>query len=65
MLVRYPCLREDDLCDLLKFDKKVLRAKLATLKQDREDEINFKHWKRYYKTFIIISDIIFLILNQT
>ena len=40
MLVRYPCLREDDLCDLLKFDKKVLRAKLATLKQDREDEIN-------------------------
>jgi len=35
MLVRYPCLREDDLCDLLKFDKKVLRAKLSTLKQDR------------------------------
>ena len=35
MLVRYPCLREDDLCDLLKFDKKVLRAKLQTLKTDR------------------------------
>jgi transcription initiation factor TFIIE subunit alpha len=35
MLVKYPCLREDDLCSLLKFDKKVLRAKLATLKSDR------------------------------
>jgi len=35
MLVRYPCMREDDLCDLLKFDKKVLRGKLATLKADK------------------------------
>jgi len=35
MLVRYHCMREDDLCDLLKFDKKMLRAKLATLKIDK------------------------------
>ena len=28
-------MREDDLCDLLKFDKKMLRAKLATLKIDK------------------------------
>ena len=25
MLVRFACMREDDLCDLLRFDKKVLR----------------------------------------
>ena len=24
-MVRFPCMREDDLCDLLRFDKKVLR----------------------------------------
>ena len=35
MLVRYHCMREDDLCDILKFDKKVLRGKLATLKADK------------------------------
>ena len=28
-------MREDDLGDLLKFDKKMLRAKLATLKIDK------------------------------
>ncbi|XP_023323654.1 general transcription factor IIE subunit 1 [Eurytemora carolleeae] len=42
MLVRYPCLREDDLCDLLKFDKKVLRAKLQTLKTDRFVQVKLK-----------------------
>jgi len=42
MLVRYPCLREDDLCDLLKFDKKVLRAKLQTLKTDRFVQIKLR-----------------------
>lgn len=42
MLVRYPCLREDDLCDLLKFDKKVLRAKLQTLKSDRFVQVKLK-----------------------
>jgi len=42
MLVKYPCLREDDLCALLKFDKKVLRAKLATLKSDRFLQVKMK-----------------------
>ena len=42
MLVKYPCLREDDLCALLKFDKKVLRAKLATLKSDRFIQVKMK-----------------------
>ena len=35
MMVRYPCMREDDLCNLLKFDKKVLRAKIAGLRNDK------------------------------
>jgi len=42
MLVRYPCMREDDLCDLLKFDKKVLRGKLATLKSDKFVQVKMK-----------------------
>jgi len=42
MLVRYPCLREDDLSDLLKFDKKILRAKLQTLKTDRFVQVKLK-----------------------
>ena len=35
MLVRYHCMREIDLCDILKFDKKFLRCNLATLKADK------------------------------
>lgn len=35
MLVRYPCLREEDLANLLKFDKKMLRAKMAGLRNDK------------------------------
>ena len=35
MLVRYHCMRENDLCDILKCDKKFLRCKLATLKADK------------------------------
>jgi len=42
MLVRYPCMREDDLCDLLKFDKKVLRGKLATLRSDKFVQVKLK-----------------------
>jgi len=42
MLVRYPCMREDDLCELLKFDKKILRAKLATLKADKFVQVKLK-----------------------
>ena len=35
MLVRYPCLREDDISALLKFDKKNLRSRMARLKNDK------------------------------
>ena len=35
MLVRYPCMREDDVSALLKFDKKNLRARMAMLKNDK------------------------------
>ena len=42
MLVRYPCMREDDLCDLLRFDKKVLRSKLATLRADKFIQVKLK-----------------------
>merc|ERR1719153_1978083 len=42
MLVRFPCMREDDLCELLRFDKKVLRSKLATLKTDKFLQVKLK-----------------------
>lgn len=32
MLVRNPCLKEDDIAELLKFEKKMLRARLTMLK---------------------------------
>ena len=35
MLVRYPCMREDDVSALLKFDKKHLRARMDLLKKDK------------------------------
>ncbi|XP_051891181.1 general transcription factor IIE subunit 1-like [Pristis pectinata] len=35
ILVRYPCVKEDDLQQLLKFEKKQLRAVLNTLKADK------------------------------
>ena len=35
MLVRYPCMREEDLAELLKFDPKMLRAKISSLKMDK------------------------------
>lgn len=35
MLVRYPCMREDDVSSLLKFDKKHLRARMDLLKKDK------------------------------
>ena len=34
-LVRNPCMKEDDLLELLKFERKQLRANLETLKQDQ------------------------------
>ncbi len=35
LLVRHHCIREDDISSLLKFDKKLVRAKIAGLKKDR------------------------------
>jgi len=35
MLVRHPCMREDDVAGLLKFDKKMLRARMTILKNDK------------------------------
>ena len=35
MLVRNPCLKEDDIAELLKFEKKMLRARLTMLKNDK------------------------------
>lgn len=35
MLVRNPCMKEDDLCELLKFERKMLRARIDTLKNDK------------------------------
>jgi len=34
-LIYYPCLKEDDIVDLLKFDRKQLRAIMASLKNDK------------------------------
>ncbi len=35
MLVHHPCIKEDDLCELIKFERKPLRALVNTLKSDR------------------------------
>ncbi|XP_070492777.1 general transcription factor IIE subunit 1 [Chironomus tepperi] len=35
MLVRNPCMKEDDIAELLKFEKKMLRARLTMLKNDK------------------------------
>ena len=42
MLVRYPCMREDDISGLLKFDKKILRSRMAILKNDKLVQVRFK-----------------------
>lgn len=35
MLIRNPCMKEDDLVELLKFERKQLRSVIAQLKNDR------------------------------
>lgn len=42
MLVRNPCMREDDICELLKFEKKMLRARIATLKNDKFIQVRLR-----------------------
>lgn len=41
MLVRYPCLREDDIANLLKLDKKFLRARMTILRNDKFVQVGF------------------------
>jgi transcription initiation factor TFIIE subunit alpha len=42
MLVRNPCMREDDICELLKFEKKMLRARISTLKNDKFIQVRLR-----------------------
>lgn len=65
MLVRNPCLKEEDIAELLKFEKKHLRARLTMLKNDKFMQVRLKmetgpdgkaHKVNYYyinyKTFV-------------
>jgi len=42
LLVRNPCMKEDDIVELLKFDKKYLRALLNTLKNEKILKVRMK-----------------------
>lgn len=42
MLVRNPCMKEDDICELLKFERKMLRARIATLKSDKFIQVRLR-----------------------
>lgn len=42
MLIRNPCMREEDLSDLLKFERKQLRAVIAQLKNDKFIKVKLK-----------------------
>ncbi|XP_059614778.1 general transcription factor IIE subunit 1 [Phlebotomus argentipes] len=42
MLVRNPCMKEDDLCELLKFERKQLRSRIAILKNDKFLQVRLK-----------------------
>jgi transcription initiation factor TFIIE subunit alpha len=42
MLVRNPCMKEDDICELLRFEKKMLRARLSILKNDKFIQVRLK-----------------------
>nr|NVI79043.1 transcription factor IIEalpha [Cucujiformia] len=42
MFVRNPCMKEDDICELLKFDRKMLRARIAVLKNDKFIQVRLR-----------------------
>ncbi|XP_020284866.1 general transcription factor IIE subunit 1 [Pseudomyrmex gracilis] len=42
MLVRNPCMKEDDICELLKFERKMLRARITTLRNDKFIQVRLK-----------------------
>lgn len=42
MLVRNPCMKEDDICELLKFERKMLRSKISALKNDKFIQVRLR-----------------------
>ncbi|OAD60521.1 General transcription factor IIE subunit 1 [Eufriesea mexicana] len=42
MLVRNPCMKEDDICELLKFERKMLRSRISTLRNDKFIQVRLK-----------------------
>lgn len=42
MLVRNPCMKEDDICELLKFERKMLRSRISTLKNDKFIQVRLR-----------------------
>lgn len=42
MLVRNPCVKEDDLCELLKYERKMLRSRVAILKNEKFLQVRLK-----------------------
>ncbi|XP_052860514.1 general transcription factor IIE subunit 1 isoform X2 [Anopheles cruzii] len=42
MLVRNPCMKEDDICELLKFERKMLRARISILRTDKFLQVRLK-----------------------
>lgn len=42
MLVRNPCMKEDDIGELLKFEKKQMRSRISTLKNDKFLQVRLK-----------------------
>nr|XP_023028567.1 general transcription factor IIE subunit 1 [Leptinotarsa decemlineata] len=42
MLVRNPCMKEDDICELLKFERKMLRARISVLKNDKFIQVRLR-----------------------
>ncbi|XP_017875725.1 general transcription factor IIE subunit 1 isoform X2 [Ceratina calcarata] len=42
MLVRNPCMKEDDICELLKFERKMLRARISILRNDKFIQVRLK-----------------------
>lgn len=42
MLVRNPCMKEDDICELLRFERKQLRSRITILKNDKFIQVRLK-----------------------
>ncbi|NXM97456.1 T2EA factor, partial [Sylvia borin] len=74
VLIRYPCVKEDDLLQLLKYERKQLRAVLTTLRADKlvklqmrvETGPNGKSTKNnyYYINYKVLVDVVKYKLDQ-